>query len=177
VPPFVSASRVDPIPAIIDRHQAAVWRHLRWLGCNASEADDLTQEVFLVLLERPFEARSPAETASFLRATAVNLWKGHRKARRAAGRRDAEDAWAQAATDAFLAGERGRSERLEALIRCVARLDGRARSALDAHYRERLPRDEVARRLRLKPGGVKILLQRTRKALRLCVERSLEAQS
>ena len=39
--------------ALIESHQAELWRYLRYLGCDAAEAEDLTQETFLAALSGP----------------------------------------------------------------------------------------------------------------------------
>ena len=53
-------------------------------------------------------------------------------------------------------------------------LEGRARQAIDLHYRERAGRDAIADALDMQPDGVKTLLRRTRQVLRECVERKIE---
>ena len=63
----------DPV-RLIEQHQAGVWRYLRALGCNATEADDLTQETFLAVIQKPFEDYNSAATAGYLRKVAHNLF-------------------------------------------------------------------------------------------------------
>ena len=58
------------LAALVDQHQADVWRYLRYLGAEASDADDLTQETFLAVSRSKFEQRTPAETAGYLRTAA-----------------------------------------------------------------------------------------------------------
>ncbi|HEX7449919.1 MAG TPA: sigma factor, partial [Pirellulales bacterium] len=55
---------------LIEEHQAGVWRYLRVLGCNAAEAEDLTQDTFLAVLEKPFHDYQRAATAAYLRQVA-----------------------------------------------------------------------------------------------------------
>ena len=164
------ADATSSLGALVRRHQGAVWRHLRWLGADPGQADDLAQEVFLVLLRQPFEERSEGETRAFLRATAMHLWRDHlRRLGRAV-----DQVSLDAATAAATRHEENRSERLDALLGCVARLEGRSREALLWHYEEGLDRATIAERLAMKPGGVKTLLQRVRAALRDCVQRTME---
>src|SRR4051812_1589780 len=69
----------DPARLIAD-HQVGIWRFLRALGCEPSLADDLTQETFLAVLERPFAEINQAATSSYLRTIARNLLVSyHRK--------------------------------------------------------------------------------------------------
>src|SRR5947209_1257818 len=56
----------DPV-RLIETYQAGVWRYLRAMGCEASLADDLTQETFLAILQRPFNDINPAATNAYLR--------------------------------------------------------------------------------------------------------------
>lgn len=157
------------IETLIRKHQAATWQYLRYLGANPSEADDLTQETFLALLRSSFEDRGESAFLGFLRKIARNQLLMLR--RRAGTELDtvqlevAEHVWARAirndSIESFLAE----------LERCREKLEGRARQAVDWSYRDGLGRDEIARRLDMKPQGIKTLLRRTRTLLRECIER------
>ena len=52
---------VDPERLIVE-HQAGVWRFLRAAGCEPNLADDLTQEAFVMVLQRPFVEYSRTAT-------------------------------------------------------------------------------------------------------------------
>lgn len=166
----VSASRsiaADDVVRLVQEHQAEVWRYLRFLGASAELADDLTQEAFLQLLRAPFEERSPAATAAWLRTVARNLFvKAFRRPPFQLAELDAIEAvWTGFARDD------GGHESLERLRECLQRLDGRAREAVRLCYEERRSRREIGRRLGIGEQGVKSLLRRTRAVLRACVER------
>lgn len=60
-----SSTGFDP-ERLIEAHQAGIWRYLRALGCDASQAEDLTQETFLAVLQKPFQDYNPAATAAYL---------------------------------------------------------------------------------------------------------------
>ena len=62
---------LDSDEAIIRRHQRGVWRFLRWLGADPALADDLLQEAFLLLLQRPPVDRREQAIAAWLRTTAA----------------------------------------------------------------------------------------------------------
>jgi RNA polymerase sigma-70 factor (ECF subfamily) len=64
-------------------HGAFVWRVLRHLGAPEAQLDDLSQEVFMVLLEQPgvFQGRSSLRT--FLYGVCRNVARDARKRRRA----------------------------------------------------------------------------------------------
>jgi RNA polymerase sigma-70 factor (ECF subfamily) len=158
----------------VRKHQAGVWRYLRVLGSQAAEADDLTQEVFLVLLRRMdrgrFDVVGDESTFGFLRRTARHLFLQRRRAdsrSRLRLRADlVEEIWANRSVspDAWVI----------ALQDCIATLSGRPRDAVRLCYQEGMSRRDAARELGLKETGVKTLLQRTRAALRECVERSVK---
>ena len=106
------------------QHQAGVWRYVRFLGADAREADDLTQETFLALARGEFVERDERQTAGYLRVVARNqLLALRRKQNREISTVELEAAdsvWAAAAgPDGSLAGY------LDALRECVEQLEGR----------------------------------------------------
>jgi len=157
---------------LVRTHQAGVWRYLRFLGCDAGEADDFTQETFLVVLRDGFEQRSKAQTAAYLRTVARNRLLMSRRRRKC---RPAEvDLEAAEAVWAEVAGDDGLDGYLAALAECLqSAIAPRARQALELQYRERASRAAIAAELDLAVEGVKTLLRRARDALRQCVERKI----
>jgi RNA polymerase sigma-70 factor, ECF subfamily len=158
---------------LIREHQAGVWRYLRALGCDPPLAEDLTQETFLSVLQRPFEVYDPAATAAYLRRVARNHYITHLRRRGAA-----ESAVAGlAAIDAQWtrwAGEDQGESLLAHLRTCLEALGERARRAIGLRYREKKSRSEIAADLALSEHGAKNLLQRAKRALRECIERRME---
>jgi RNA polymerase sigma-70 factor (ECF subfamily) len=176
-----SLTRASPATApdfagLVERHQTNIWRYLRYLGADSTEAADLTQETFLAFARARFAERDGWQTAGYLSTVARNqLLALRRKQNRQVSTVDLEEAdsvWATAA---------GRSndltEYLDALRECVAQLDGRCRQAVEMHYHDGLGREAIAERLEMKPDGVKTLLRRTRQSLRECVESKLNRES
>lgn len=155
------------VVALVQAHQAEVWRYLRYLGASAELADDLTQETFLQLLRAPYQERGPVARAAWLRTVARNLYvKAFRRPPFAVAELDAiEAAWT-----GFAGDDQGDAAVL-ALRACVAELQGRARDAIRLCYEEKRSRRDIAARLGLGEDGVKSLLARTRLVLRECVER------
>lgn len=152
---------------LVRSHQAEVWRYVRYLGASTELADDLVQETFLQLLRTPFQERTPAETAQWLRTVARNQFvRSFRRPPLPLADLDAiEVAW----TD--FAGDDAGSRSLAALRACVERLAGRPRDVVRWHYEERCSRAEISARLGIGEDGVKSLLRRTREVLRACIER------
>ena len=167
-----AANSVGYDPArLVERHQAGVWRYLRALGCEASLAEDLTQETFLAVLRQPFEDYSEAATAAYLRRTARNLYvNSHRRAGKVLAVEDVEKvdrSWTE------WAGEDNGEALLEALRDCVQHLSERARLALDLRFRDRESRANIAGRLQISENGAKNLMQRAKQKLRICIEGKL----
>ncbi|MEX2186908.1 MAG: sigma-70 family RNA polymerase sigma factor [Pirellulales bacterium] len=152
------------------RHQAEIWRYLRFLGCDHGQAEDVTQETFLAVLKKPPDCRDAAAVRAYLRTVARNTFLALlRKTRREAefDLDAAEQIWADTHP------RDGGDERLAALDDCLAALEGRARQAIDLAYRESKSRGDIAAALDMSEDGVKSLLRRTRDVLRQCVDRKV----
>ncbi|WP_197528852.1 sigma-70 family RNA polymerase sigma factor [Aeoliella mucimassa] len=170
----ISPSAVVPdLAQLIEDHQATVWRYVRYLGADSTEADDLVQETFLAVHRSDFVYESARQAASYLRTTARNrLLILRRQQRREPSQVELEAAdavWAE------MVGDGPVDPYLEALDHCLETLEGRARRALDLHYTDRRSRVEIATELEMKPEGVKSLLRRIRELLRDCIERKIKS--
>jgi len=161
----------DPV-VLIEAHQNGVWRYLRALGCEPSLADDLTQETFLAVLQRPFQDFDPRATAAYLRRVAHNLYVSHhRRAGKVTAVENIEEfdmAWEK------WAGNDNGEAMLEALAECREELTDRARLALEMRFRDRGSRAEIADALGISEHGAKNLMQRAKKQLRECIERKMQ---
>jgi RNA polymerase sigma-70 factor, ECF subfamily len=168
---------------LVKEHQAGVWRYLRVLGCDANEAEDLTQETFLAVLTKPFHDHNHSATAAYLRTVARNLLVTSRRktargpivgAGAAAGERQTiELAEADAAWRRWAAHDEG-EDLLAALRHCLEGLTARARQAIDLRYGAQASRSAIASALNLSEDGAKNLLQRAKQQLRQCVERHVK---
>jgi len=161
----------DPA-GLIENHQAGVWRYLRVLGCDAVTADDITQETFLAVLQRPFQDYNSAATAAYLRRTAYHFYVS---ARRRAGKCQLiadvdrlDETWSR------WAGQDGGEALLDALRECLGSLTNRARMALEMRFRDRQSRAKIAAQLEITEHGAKNLMQRAKQKLRDCVKGKLE---
>ncbi|MCR9248705.1 MAG: sigma-70 family RNA polymerase sigma factor [bacterium] len=158
---------------LVQRHVRDVWRFLRLLGCAADEADELTQDSFVVALQKGTGDRNPHEVAAFLRRTARHLFlrtrqRDHRRAQLLAQR-----------TERLLdraAAEQGASNgdaKVAALRQCLAELSERPRRIVELFYAEQRSRRDIATTLGLQETGVKTALQRIRTTLRDCLTRKM----
>lgn len=156
---------------LIKEHQAGVWRYLRVLGCSASQAEDLTQETFLAVLQKPFQEINRAATAAYLRQVSRNLFiSAQRRAARAVAVAELDEI--EAAWSRWAANDDGR-ELLAALQKCLETLASKARQALELRFREEQSRANIAAVLGMSEDGAKNLMQRAKQHLRTCIERSL----
>ncbi len=165
-----AAPSADQAPHAAERHR--LWRYLRALGADAAEADDLAQEAMLVAHQNgPAQpARDAAAQAAFVRGIARNLWL--RSRRWWQRRREREIAVAVDELWDATAEHDGGDELLARLRDCLGALQPRVRRALELHYHDGLGWRAIAADLAMKANGVKTLLQRARRALRQCLERS-----
>lgn len=170
-PPAAAAPWADGSqPNAGDRHR--LWRYLRALGADAGEADDLAQEAMLVAHQDAAQqpARDADAQAAFVRGIARNLWL--RSRRWWQRRREREIAGAVDELWDGTAAHDGGDELLARLRDCLGALQPRVRRAIELHYHDGLGWRAIAAELAMKANGVKTLMQRARRALRQCLERS-----
>jgi RNA polymerase sigma-70 factor (ECF subfamily) len=158
---------------LVQRHQLGLWRYLRGLGCDSALADDLVQETFLKILQKPFDYFDENTTAAYLRRIAHNQFiSTQRRAGKVIAVEDIqkfEKVWCE------LVSDRDGEEYLESLRDCFQKLGKRSRWALEMRFRQRLTRTKIAENLQITENGAKNLMQRAKTRLRECVERSLGA--
>ena len=159
----------DRVGALVRRHQRGLWRFLRGMGCPADAAEELVQDAFLILLDRPEVDED--RVGSMLRGIVRNLWlRRHRddNRREALVADAAEVLWCRdgAADDG--------DAWIDALRACVAALPERARHALERVYRDGATRKELAQELGIGEHGVRSMLNRARRRLHDCVTRRRE---
>ncbi|MCC6574161.1 MAG: RNA polymerase sigma factor [Planctomycetes bacterium] len=164
----------EQLVSLMQAHQAGVWRYLRMLGCQPSQADDLTQEVFISVMQKPFDDHGRASTAAYLRLAAKHAFIDSLRsagAKLAVGNLDEADAaWAE------VTPEEDNDRRQDALRLCLEQLPERARKAVQLRYADDADGARIAAALETSEDGVKALLARTRGQLRECIERKLEAR-
>ena len=163
------------IVQLISQHQSGVWRYLRVIGCEASLADDITQETFLKLFNSEFEQLSDAATASYLRKVAFNLYISYQ--RRAGRTVLVEDVSLLDTTWQRWAGSDNGDGVIEKLNECMEFLADRARTALQLRFREKRSRKDIAKSLEITEHGARNLMQRAKAQLRDCVEGKIESEN
>ena len=160
------------IAELVERHQQAVWRYLRYLGCGEHDAADITQDTFFAVLHMELEEMPPSSLAKYLRTTAKNLLLSKRRRLRREVPLDNVAEFAEVWEEHD--GEEVAERYKEAMAGCLESLDDRERRAVQARYSEKRSRADMATEFGISDDGVKALLQRCRARLRDCIERKTQ---
>ena len=150
------------------RNHAAVFGYLRARLLNASDADDLCQEVFL----RAYGARGRYDPSSDIRPWLIGIGRNVLREHVRRLRRRKEVTWTEMCLDLEQAAEADGcyQDVLHLLPICVVRLGDSARRAIQWHYMHGLRLAQVAERLDKTVGAVKVLMVRARQALKRCIQ-------
>jgi RNA polymerase sigma-70 factor (ECF subfamily) len=148
--------------AIYRSHYADVWRCLRRLGVSEREAQDATQEVFLIALKKlsEFEARSTLRT--WLIGIAYRVAANRR--RRADTTREVlgDQALAVAELESGVTWKQDQSESLHFLERVLNTLPLEQRAVFTMFELEELSGEEIAKALAIPVGTVRSRLRLAR---------------
>jgi len=153
--------------------QRAVSAFLRAMVQSSHNRDDLLQQVAVVVV-RKF---SQYDRAQPFTAWAIGIAKqevlAYRR-RRKTDRHIFDDAMVERiALDYQHYLPEGTFKLRDALESCLEKLQGRSRKAIDFHYTHGMKSSQIAPQLGLGDGAVRMLLSRTRDALRVCIEQQL----
>lgn len=159
------------IASLMAEHQKSVWRFLRMLGCDASQADDFTQETFLRMHEAGSYPYEESSIGPYLRSMARNLYiSALRRSSRMttfAHMEDAEAIWQKHTVKEDSDG------RIDALKDCVENLDEKSAYLIRMRFRDKESGKHIANELGTSDNGVRCLLKRIRAKLRDCIERKV----
>lgn len=161
---------------LVERYQGLVFGYLRARVLQASDAEDLAQEVFL----RSYSARARFDTSAMVGPWLIGIARNllHEHVRKTKRRR--EVAWTEICLE-LEAQESSQSQQydewLARLPECLESLGPSARQAIDLKYNARMRLAEIGARLRRSEGAAKLLMFRARQALRKCLERRQEPRS
>ncbi len=158
--------------AVVERHQRAVYGYLRARLLQATDADDMTQEVFLRFYVTQARFDSNALVRPWLLGIARNLLRERIKATK----RRKEVAWTELCLelesvlppDALWTDD---DDVMKHLPRCLDGLGPSAREAIEMHYRGEQKLADIGRQLHRSEGAIKLLMHRARQALKDCIER------
>ena len=164
----LAAGERDPLGVLYVRYARFVRSIVtRVVGVSGSEADDVTQEVFLVLLDKASGYGDSGRLKAFLCGIAVRQARSRRRRqwfrdailRRFAGRVPGAAAMAESSMDTDL-GTRAE------VRRALQVLPEPQRQVLLLHVLENLSGEEIARALGVSPNTVWTRLHRARQAMR-----------
>jgi RNA polymerase sigma factor (sigma-70 family) len=159
---FADEGDQEAFAALVRRHTAMVLGVCRRALPSATDAEDACQATFVILAEKAKTGRWEESVANWLFTTARRV---ARDARRAAERRRKRERRAAVPEAVEPIDQISGRELLAALDEELDRLPPIYREALVLFYLEHSARDEIAARLGVPPGTVKIRLERGRKKL------------
>ena len=151
----VDGERRARLERIVAEHHATMWRFLRRLGLDESDAGDAAQEVLVVVIRKLDRIEPRAERAYLLR-TAYRIGCRLRAERPRAELQDLPDP--RARPDALVEQKQAR----DLLDGILAKMDDQLRAVFVLHDIEHLTMAEIAETLELKPGTVASRLRRAR---------------
>lgn len=155
-PPVISAAQ------LVERHLEAVYRYAYRLSGNQDQAEELTQQAFLLACDRLGQLRRPERARAWLLAIVRNCyWQQLRHQRRESQAASEElwDRWPQPAP----AEELWDAEQLQ---QALDRLPPEYRVVLLMHYFEQATYRQIAQRLEIPLGTVMSRLSRAKSRLR-----------
>jgi RNA polymerase sigma-70 factor (ECF subfamily) len=142
-------SRAQSFRAMYDAHVDFVWRNLRRLGVDPTEADDKTQEVFVIAHRRfeDFEDRGHGPRAWLFQIVLRVASDARRHRRRHPEEPDGGFAQDHESVEPGQAAAVARREALDRLDRALAKIDVGRRAVLVLHEIEEMTAPEIAQTL------------------------------
>jgi RNA polymerase sigma-70 factor (ECF subfamily) len=156
-----TAAEPARLRGLVERELTPVWRLLRRVGLSEPEADDATQQVFIVAARRLSEI-DPARERAFLFSTALNI--GRRAQRTLIRRREDDDATLGSLRDSVPGlDELLDQKRARAMLdELLGAMSDDLRVVFVLYEIEELTMAEIAQVLDLPPGTVASRLRRAR---------------
>jgi len=167
-PVFPAAEPDRRVAAMVANHHSQVWRSLRRLGLSECDADDASQQVFLVAHRRLADI-APENEQSFLLQTALRVAAEFRRSRRRRREDDELPVLVDPSASPEDLADRGRARAM--LDRALEAMPMDLRKVFVLFDLEELTTTEVANVLRLPRGTVASRLRRAREVFRATVLR------
>lgn len=160
----------EAFETLVNRYQSSIYGYLRARLLQHSDAEDLTQEVFL----RFYLARARFDHTQMIRpwllGIARNLLREHARSLRKLQRGSWTTLCIELEELLHVDGAEREPEALDHLPECLGDLGQSARQAIELHYQQNLLLSEIGDRLRRSEGAVKLLVFRARQALKRCLD-------
>jgi len=166
--------------AILAReHHRGLLAYGRALSRNEATAADLVQDAFVTAWKNLSRFDVTCDFGAWMRGIVRNKWREH--LRRHKREVDVDDETLEAWENRFIAWDDGRQsgkgELFELLEGCVRHLPGAMQEAVRRFYYEDAPGESVAASLGIDPATLRKRLQRSREALRACLDNKLPTHS
>lgn len=161
--------------AILERHYALIYSVVRGIVCNASDAEDVVQEVFIKIFRALPEFRGDARLSTWIyriaRNEALNAREKHRHEPV-----PVEDCEEMATDEGNPESAHRRKAAAERVARLMEHLDEKHRLVLELRYMAEKSYDEIAEIMNVPLGTVKTHIYRAKLALKqmMTEKRSLE---
>jgi RNA polymerase sigma-70 factor (ECF subfamily) len=151
------------------RHQGALKAFVLALWPDFAEADDVMQEVFLVITRKAAEFQPESNFLSWARTIArYEVMTARRKKARTMIKPEVLEALQAACPEDFAT-----DRKLNALAQCMAQLAPKAREIMQLRYQQEHGPGEIAQVLARSVNSINVALAKARVALRECVDRQL----
>ncbi len=158
---------------LILEHQSAVYGFLRARLLQHSDAEDLTQEVFL----RFYLARARFDATQLIRPWLLGIARNLLREHARKTRRMRQTAWTELCLELEeLMKVESRDVNDDIFVwlpECLSGLGDSARQAIDLHYSANLRLAEIGQQLKRSEGAVKLLVFRARQALKRCLDQKI----
>jgi RNA polymerase sigma-70 factor (ECF subfamily) len=155
--------------------QSSVLQYIHSVVRDATAAKDLLQSTALVLLRKFDDYDREKPFLPWALGVAKFQILAHRRDH-ARSRITFDSDLLDRYTDTWAEVAPGLSDEADALQTCIKQLSGRPKDIVRLRYFEDLRSPEIAQRLKLSAGNVRVTLQRVREQLRKCVEQQLNTE-
>ena len=159
----------EAFTVVLERHQTFIYGYLRSRLLEPADAEDLCQDVFL----RCYCGRARFDGAAPVRPWLIGVARNVLREHMRATHRRRQVAWTELCLEleTMVEPEDGMyDDVLGHLPTCLESLGQSARNALEMHYRDKLKLAEIGDKLRRSMGAVKLLMYRSRLAVRRCID-------
>jgi RNA polymerase sigma-70 factor (ECF subfamily) len=163
-------SEVERIVREFQKERQPLLSYIRALTCDGDKADDLIQDISVVVLRKANAGERPENLPAWCRGIARNLLLRERRDNQRLVYFNSEN-WIALVDRAFEENEPQPEEHRGTLRKCIDKMGDSARELIDLRYTQALKLKDIARRLKRSELAVQVSLSRLRKSLRQCMQR------